>query len=436
MRKIFLTVFFLVSTLAKAGNVYEFQLNNGLKILVKEDHRSKVVISQIWYKVGGSDEPEGMTGISHALEHMMFRGTARYPGNQFSHLIATKGGRENAQTSQDYTFYYEELAANELPLAFELEADRMQHLLIKKADFDKEKQIILEERRMRIDDDPFSLAYEKFNATAFLNSYCNPVIGWIPDIENLSAQKLRKWYEHWYAPNHATLVVVGDVAPKEVYELAQKYFGQFPSNNTTLIPAQPIKQNPGLQEFTIKLPAKLPWILIGYRTPSLATATPKWHAYALEVLAGILSSGNSSRFNKQIIREKHLATEADAHYDLYDKLDSMFLISAIPERKTSPEILKKSLLDQVAQLQTQLVTEEELTRIKNQVMAKQIYKQDSLFGEAKELGLLETIGLSWKLANQYAKNIQNITPEQIQTVAKRYLKPERLTIAVLTPLPQ
>ena len=435
MRQTFLIILFLLSTFAKAGNVQEFQLNNGLKIIVKEDHRTNVVISQIWYKVGGSDEPDGITGISHALEHMMFRGTTRYPNNQFSHLIASKGGRENAQTSQDYTFYYEELATNELPLAFELEADRMRHLLIKKSDFDKEKQIILEERRMRVEDDPFSRAYEQFSAAAFLNSYRNPVIGWMPDIENLSAAKLRKWYERWYAPNNATLVVVGDVAPKEVYALAQKYFGGFSASKIDPVPPL-IKKNPGKQELTIKIPAKLPWLLVGYRTPSLVTATPKWHAYALEVLSGILSSGNSSRLNKQLVREKGLATEADANYDLYDKLDGLFLITAIPEKKTTIDVLKKSVLEQIEQLQTHPVSEEELTRVKNQVMARQIYKKDSLFGEARELGLLETIGLSWKLAHEYEQKIQSITPEQIQTVAKRYLRPEQLTVAVLTPLSQ
>jgi zinc protease len=435
MRQIFLIIFFLFSTFAKAGNVQEFQLKNGLKIIVKEDHRTNVVVSQIWYKVGGSYEPDGITGISHALEHMMFRGTTHYPDSQFSHVVAAKGGRENAQTSQDYTFYYEELAANELPLAFALEADRMRNLLIRKTDFDKEKQIILEERRMRVEDDPFSRAYEQFSAAAFLNTYRNPVIGWVQDIEGLSAEKLRKWYEHWYSPNNATLVVVGDVDPKAVYNLAEKYFGGFSSSKIEPV-SFPLKKDPGRQEFTIQIPAKLPWLLVGYRTPSLVTATPKWHAYALEVLSGILSSGNSSRLNKQLVREKRLATEADANYDLYDKLDGLFLITAIPKTKAATEDLKKSVLDQIEQLQTHPVTEEELTRVKNQIMARQVYKKDSLFGEGRELGLLETIGLSYKLADEYSTNIQAITPEQIQTVAKRYLRPEQLTIAVLMPLSQ
>lgn len=431
-------VLLLFSITSWAASVQTFQLKNGLKILVKPDHRTAVVVSQLWYKVGGSYEPLGETGISHALEHMMFRGTSRYPNNQFSQLVAAQGGRENAQTSRDYTFYYEEFAANQLPLAFELEADRMQNLRISAADFAKEKQIILEERRLRIDDDPFSLTYEKFAQVACLNAYRNPVIGWVDDIQSLNAAKLKKWYRTWYAPNHATLVVVGDVDPSGVYQLAEKFFGPIPPSQLPALPNRSPQRSGSLkgkeQTVVVKTPAKLPWVLLGYRVPSLVTATPKWHAYALEVTAGILSSGHSARLNKKVVRALQLASEADAHYDLYDRLDGLFLLSAIPEKQTKPAALIKALLSEIKQLQEQRVTQPELTRVKNQVMVSQIYKKDSMFGEAKELGLLETIGLSWKLAEEYGKAIDAVTPEQIQFVAKRYLQPAQLTTGTLVPL--
>ncbi len=411
----------------------EFNLPNGLKILVKEDHRAAVVVSQIWYKVGGSYEALGITGISHALEHMMFRGTSCHPGAKFSQLIAVEGGRENAQTSQDYTFYYEELAASQLALAFELEADRMRYLQLKKVDFDKEKQIILEERRLRVDDDPFSLAYEKFAEKAFLNTYRNPVIGFAKDIYALNVSKLKKWYQTWYAPNNATLVVVGDINPTAVYQLAEKFFAGLSTSVIPTTSSETFTTSPGQQEIIIKLPAKLPWVLLGFRVPSLVTATPKWHAYALEVTAAILSSGRSARLNKKLIREQQLAADAEASYDLYNRLDGSFLISAIPEKKITLNQLKTALLDQIKQLQNTEVSQEELIRIKNQVMARQIYKKDSMFGEARELGLLETIGLSWKLADQYVTNIQAVTTEQIQFVAKRYLQEEKLTVGILEP---
>ena len=288
-------------------------------------------------------------------------------------------------------------------------------------------------RGPRVDDDPFSLTYEKFAEKAFLNAYRNPVIGWVQDIEALNADKLRKWYQTWYAPNNATLVVVGDVNPQEVHRLAQKFFAHLSPSVIPPVTAQLITSKPAEQEIIIKIPAKLPWVLLGYRVPSLVTASPKWHAYALEVAAGILSSGESARLNKKIVREKQLASETDANYDLYDRLDGLFLISGIPQKGVTTKQLKLALLDQVTQLQNSQVSQEELTRIKNHVMARQIYKKDSMSGQARELGLLETIGLSWKLADQYMANIQAITAEQVQFVAKHYLQPDQLTSAVLVP---
>lgn len=410
-----------------------FRLKNGLKILVKPDNRTAVVVSQLWYRVGGSYEPLGITGISHALEHMMFRGTPRYPGSAFSHTVAAHGGRENAQTSRDYTFYYEEFAANELALAFELEADRMSNLSLTTKDFTKEKQIILEERHLRVDDDPFSLTYEKFSEKALPNAYQNPVIGWVQDIEKLTANKLRKWYETWYLPNNAILIVVGDVDAKHVYALAKKYFGHLPAGTLPPIYSHDVNTPMNEQTITVKIPAKVPWVLLGYRAPSLVTAKPKWHAYALEVAAAILSSGQGARLGKQIVREKQLATEADVNYDLHDRLSGLFLLTGVPEKHVSPEQLKQALLDQVHQLQTTKVSEMELTRVKNQVMAREIYKKDSMFGQARQLGLLESIGLSWKLADEYLAKIEAVTPDHIQMVAKQYLRPEQLTTGILAP---
>jgi len=414
-------------------DVQEFQLENGLKILVKEDHRTAVVVSQLWYKVGGSYEPLGITGISHALEHMMFRGTLRYPNNQFSHLITAQGGRDNAQTSQDYTFYYEEFPTNQLSLAFELEADRMRCLTLSAKDFDKEKQVILEERRLRVDDDPFSLTYEQFVEKAFLNTYRNPVIGYLQDIKALNVSKLKKWYQTWYAPNNAILIVVGDVVSKEVYTLAKRFFSHLTASQIPSVSSQLIASSPLNQEVMVRLPAKLPWLLLGYQVPSLNTARPKWHAYTLEIIAGILSNGHSSRLNKTIVRGNRVATEADANYDLHNRMDGLFLITSIPKKDVAVEELKKNLLEQVRLLQNNQVPLEELDRVKNQIMARQVYKKDSMFGQARELGILETIGLSWKLAYTYNANIEAVTVDQIQIVAKRYLQPDRLTVGTLVP---
>ncbi|HDJ86948.1 MAG TPA: insulinase family protein, partial [Chromatiales bacterium] len=213
-----------------AGPVHEYRLDNGLRVLVKEDHRAPVVVSQVWYKVGSGDEHGGITGISHALEHMMFQGTAKHPAGEFSRIVAANGGRENAFTGRDYTAYFQLLAKDRLPVSFELESDRMRNLSLKEADFRKEIQVVMEERRLRTDDNPQALTYERFNAAAFVSSpYHHPVIGWMDDLRNLKIGDLRAWYRRWYAPNNATLVVVGDVDPQAVLRLAERYFGPLPA---------------------------------------------------------------------------------------------------------------------------------------------------------------------------------------------------------------
>ena len=211
---------------AETGKVHEFRLENGMKVVVKEDHRAPVAISQVWYRVGSSDEYSGITGVSHALEHMMFKGTKRYPAGHFSAIIAEHGGNENAVTSRDYTGYFQLLEKDRLSIAFELEADRMRNLILPKEEFAKELEVIKEERRQRTDDNPNALAYEQLYATAFNNNpHHHPIIGWMEDLNMLTIEDLRSWYDAWYAPNNATLIVVGDVDPEAVSRLAERYFG-------------------------------------------------------------------------------------------------------------------------------------------------------------------------------------------------------------------
>ncbi|MDQ5911171.1 MAG: zinc protease, partial [Pseudomonadota bacterium] len=219
----FAALFWLIAcplTVLAAAPVHEFTLDNGLKILVRQDHRAPVVVSQIWYKVGSSYEPSGLTGISHLLEHLMFKGTPNVPGGEFSRIIAANGGDQNAFTSYDYTAYFQTLEKERLELSFRLEADRMRHLLLKPEDVAKEAQVVAEERRLRTEDQPEALTHERFQAAAYVTSpYRNPIIGWMQDIESIKPDDLRHWYQQWYAPNNATLVVVGDVEPAKVREL-------------------------------------------------------------------------------------------------------------------------------------------------------------------------------------------------------------------------
>ncbi|MGB6976911.1 MAG: pitrilysin family protein, partial [Gammaproteobacteria bacterium] len=271
-----------------AGPVHEYQLKNGLKLLVKEDHRAPVAVSQVWYKVGSSYEPRGITGISHALEHMMFRGSEHYGPGEFSRIIADIGGEQNASTSYDYTNYYELLSADKLPIAFQLEADRMRHLLLREQDFKNEIQVVMEERRMRTDDNPQALTFERFMAAAHVaNPYHHPTVGWMSDLQNMRVEDLRAWYQKWYAPNNAIVIVVGDVEPEKIHQLAEKYFGELKPVQLPPLKPSPEINTPGKRVITVAAPAKLPWLVMGYNTPVLKTNQHPSDIYALLVLAGI-----------------------------------------------------------------------------------------------------------------------------------------------------
>lgn len=416
--------------------VHEYQLKNGLKLVVKENHRAPVVITQVWYKVGSSNEHNGITGISHALEHMMFRGTKNYSAENFLQTIAENGGEQNAFTSSDYTAYYEIMSNDKLPLIFKLEADRMRNLLLRPEDFSKEIQVVMEERRMRTEDDPQQLTHERFMAAAHIaNPYHHPVIGWMDDLKHMTVNDLRQWYNTWYAPNNAILVVVGDVKPDDVYQLAQKYFGSIPKSELPALKPEKEIKSLGIRTVTVAAPAQLPFLLMGYNTPVVTTATEKWQPYALLVLAAVLDSGDSSRLESRLVRGSQLVSQIDVDYNLYSRLDNLLAISATPAPGHTIDQIQNAILDQIKQLQDQPVAAAELERVKAQVIAGKIYQKDSLSSEASEIGALEAIGLSWREADHAIAEIQKITPEQVQAVAREYLITKNLTVAVLQPLP-
>ncbi|MFI3217602.1 MAG: pitrilysin family protein [Methylococcales bacterium] len=423
-----------VVTHATASKVSERILKNGLKVLVKEDHRSPVVVSQVWYKVGSSYEPNGITGISHMLEHMMFKGTDKHPAGEFSKIIAENGGDENAFTAQDYTAYFQTMAASKLEVSFELEADRMRYLHLLPEELKKELEVVTEERRMRTDDNPQAKLGEYFSAVAYTNSpYKNPIIGWPSDIANYQVEDLQAWYSRWYAPNNAILVVVGDVQTQAVFDLAEKQFAELKTSEIKpLKPLSEIEQL-GARRLTVKAPAKLPVLVLGYKVPSLKTTTDESEAYALEVLAGVLDGGNSARLSANLVRGKQLAVSASASYSLTSRLDSLFELEATPvEGKTLPD-LEKALKAEVSVLQQTLISTEELQRIKAQVLASAVYEKDSNFYQAMQLGALESVGLPWQKADEYVDKINQVTAEQVKNVAKKYLLEDHLTVGYLEP---
>ena len=416
------------------SKVSEQVLKNGLKVLVKEDHRSPVVVSQVWYKVGSSYEPNGITGISHMLEHMMFKGTDKHPAGEFSKIIAANGGDENAFTGDDYTAYFQTMAADKLEVSFELEADRMRNLHLLADELKKELEVVTEERRMRTEDKPQAKLAEYFASVAYTSSpYDHPVIGWPSDIANYQVEDLQTWYSRWYAPNNATLVVVGDVQTPAVFALAEKYFGNLKTSDIKALKPQPEMEQLGTRRITVKAPAKLPVLVLGYKTPSLKTAAMEDEAYALEVLAGVLDGGNSARLTTDLVRGKQLAVSADASYDLSSRLDNLFELSATPAEGKSLADLEAALKAEVKRLQETLVSTDELQRIKAQVLASDVYEKDSNFYQAMQLGMLETVGLNWQKADEYVAKVNQVTAEQVQAVAKKYLIEDHLTIGYLEP---
>lgn len=422
---------------AAAPAVHEYTLDNGMKLVVKEDHRAPVVVSQIWYKVGSSYEHDGITGISHVLEHMMFKGTKKHGPGEFSRLIAEQGGRENAFTSRDYTAYFQTLEKSRLPIALELEADRMRNLLLDPNEFAKEVKVVMEERRLRTEDSAQALTYEQFNAVAYLNSpYRTPIIGWMDDLENLRIDDLRQWYKRWYAPNNAVLVIAGDVDADAVHNLAKKTFGAIKADDG-LRPSKPRNEveQIGLRRLTVKAPAEVPYLLMGYKVPVLLTAKENWEPYALEVLAGILDGGDSARFTRTLVRGQQIAVSAGAGYDLDDRQEGLLMLDGSPAKGYSMQDLETALREQIAQLRNTSVAQDELERVKAQVLADHVYQEDSVFYQAMRIGTLETVGLGWRTADDYLPRIQAVTAAQVQAVAKKYLNDDRLTIAVLDPQP-
>jgi zinc protease len=418
------------------ATVVERTLDNGLKVLVKHDDRAPIVTSQVWYKVGSSYEYGGVTGVSHVLEHMMFKGTEHLKPGEFSRIIAANGGDENAFTGRDYTAYFQTMAADRLPVSFELEAERMRRLTLPEDEFVKELEVVKEERRLRTDDDPESLTFEQFNATAYEASpYRIPTIGWPSDLDSLKVQDLRAWYRKWYAPNNATVVVVGDVDPEAVFALAEKYFGPLkPEAVGTPKPRLEPEQR-GEKRLTVKAPAKEPYLLIGYKTPAVGDAAESWEPYALEMLASVLDGGSSSRLARELVRGQRVAASASASYSAYTRLSGMLLLDGTPASGHSMPELEQALLAQLERLRTEPVAEDELARIRTQLIASKVYEKDSVFAQAMQLGQLETVGVGWQLVDQYVDRLSAVTPEQIQAVAKKYLIADARTVAVLDPLP-
>jgi len=418
----------MVSYAAMAGiPVKEGYLPNGLHVVVTEDHRAPVVAIQIWVAVGGVDEPSNHTGISHALEHMMFKGTPQHPGKSMADEIAKLGGEQNAVTTSDFTFYYTVAGKAALPRILALEADRFASLTLSADDFAKEFEVIKEERRMRIEDNPRGLLYERFEATAFTASpYRRPVIGWPIDLQDMKIETLRDWYHTWYVPNNLTLVVSGDVSFKEVMTLAEQNFGSLSKKE---LPVRAyIKDEIPLGQKTLQLDAttEVPTVVLGYLVPVFQNDKDK-DAFVLDLIGAILDFDDSGRLAKRLQRDQQVAAGIFSSYDSTGRGDTLFILGGVPTDKL--DALTNALLAELTQLKTTLVAAAELDRFKTAIIAKLTYAQDDVNEKASLLGGLAVSGYPLSLVDDYQKYIQAVTPQDIQRVAKAYFTESRLTKA-------
>ena len=431
----FFTLLVLYAVSSHASEIQTFTLKNGLKLIVQEDHRSPVVVSQVWYRAGSMDEVNGKTGVAHVLEHMMFKGTKKIPAGQFSRLIAAAGGKENAFTGADYTCYFQQLEKSHLPLAFKLEADRMANLNLTKAEFEKEIKVVMEERRWRTDDNPQSKVSEVYQATAFqAHPYGRPIVGFMNDLEHMTVEDAREWYNTWYAPNNVTIVVVGDVQAKDVQKLAQQYFGQIKAKKLPMRKPQIEPEQVGERRVVVKAPAKLPYLLIGFHAPSLNNPAEDWEPYALEVLSGILSGTPTARLNQSLVRDAQLAVDVSAGYNILTRGRlSLFEIDGTPSEGKTVAELEAKIFAEIEKINTTGVTETELDRVKAGVIAGDVYQRDSMFYQAMQIGTVETLGFNASILQDYIDKIRAVTAVQVQAVAKKYLLKDHMTVAVLDP---
>ncbi|MEY4328328.1 MAG: hypothetical protein RL703_147 [Pseudomonadota bacterium] len=417
-------------------NTFETTLSNGMRVVVREDHRAPTAVQMVWYRVGSIDEHDGVTGVAHVTEHMMFKGTPKVGPGEFNRRVAALGGRDNAFTSTDYTAYFQQVPASQLKTVMGLEADRMRHLTLEPGGYSKEIQVIMEERRMRTDDQSTARVYEAMNAVTWqAHPYRRPIIGWMSDLEQMTVQDVRDWYRRWYAPNNAILVVVGDVNYQQVFNWAKQTYGAIPAR---ALPERKQYEEPvqaGQRQLEVKAPADLPMLVMAWKAPRLNNPQTDVDPYALEMLAQILDGHEAARLPAALVREQQVAVSVDSSYDATHRGPGLFLLQASPRPGYAVGELEQAILAVLAEVAKNGVTEQELKRARSQLQSSEIYKKDSVMGQAMEIGMLETLGYGWRSSTLMLDRLNQVTQADVQRVAKSYFTDDQLTVARLVPLP-
>ena len=436
----------LTGVMAQDGaSIVQFTLANGMTVLVQPDRRAPTAVHMVWVRVGAMDEVDGTSGVAHVLEHMMFKGTPSVRAGDFSRRVAALGGRENAFTSRDYTGYYQQIPSQKLEDVMRLEADRFANNQWDDTEFIKELEVVKEERRMRTDDNPRAQLYEAMTATVFVASpYRRPIVGWMSDLDAMTPADARAFFRRWYTPRNAALVVAGDVDPQQVRLLAEKYYGPIASGE--LAPRKPREEPPqlGLRRLDVKVVADQAYVALSFKVPSLSatgldanTATAADNdALALTVLAAVLDGYSGARLDRALTQgDAPIANSAGAYNGLWGRGPQLFTLDGVPVKGKSAQQIETALREQVARVAREGVSEAELQRVKTQWVAGEIYKLDSVFNQARSIGVYWTQGLPPDAGSRLLARLRGVTAQRVQDVAARYFGDDQLTVATLVPQP-
>lgn len=428
-----------------APAVHAFTLSNGMTLIVQPDRRAPTAVHMLWVRVGSMDEVDGTSGVAHVLEHMMFKGTPTLAEGEFSRRVAALGGRENAFTSRDVTVYHQQVPASALEEVMRLEADRFANNTWPDEAFAREMLVVKEERRQRVEESPQARMFEVFQANAFIaHPYRRPIIGWMSDLEAMTPQDVRDFYRQWYVPANAAVIVVGDVEVEQVRAWAERHYGSIEARPVPVRKPQTEPLQRGVRRIEYRGRTDRPLLVMGYKVPRIghpqATDDATLDALALILLAGVLDGHSAARLERTLVQgqgqPRRLADSAGASYGLMGRGPELFLLSGTPAAGVSPEALEEALKAELGRIAREGVSETELRRVKNQWAAREVFKLDSLFAQARELG--NHWALEWPLdaSATLLRRLDAVTPDQVQAVAARYFHDDRLTVGVLLPQEQ
>ncbi|MET3476935.1 zinc protease [Variovorax sp. 1126] len=423
---------------AAAPGPQQFTLANGMTLIVQPDRRSPTAVQMVWVRVGSIDEVDGTSGVAHALEHMMFKGTKDIKPGEFSRRVAALGGQENAFTTRDYTGYYQQIPVGSLEQVMKLESDRFANNQWPDDEFKREIEVVKEERRLRTEDQPRALLGEQQNAAVFTASpYHRPVVGWMSDLDAMTPDDARAFFRQWYVPANAVVVVAGDVDVAQVRAMAEKYYGRIPAR---AVPARKPRIEPaqrGIRRIELKAPAEQAYVSLAYRVPQLASIDDvNSDAWALVVLSAVLDGYSGARLDRALTQgPDRVADSAGAYSGFIGRGPQLFVLDGVPAAGKNAEVVEAALRAQVARIAKEGVGEAELARVKTQWVASETYKRDSVMAQARELGSNWIQGLPLDASERIVARLQSVTAAQVQAVAAKYFGDDQLTVATLRPLP-